>query len=111
MDVYEFSLKNGNTKSCGCLKRKSPQLPYDLTEKRFGKLRVEKRDGSRGGQTLWLCQCDCGNTSHVPTNRLVSGKTTSCGCYMIERGHILKEYNKNHTEDGVFVPLLKQKHA
>jgi hypothetical protein len=32
------------------------------------------------GNMLWLCKCDCGNTTIIPTNKLTSGKTKSCGC-------------------------------
>ena len=29
---------------------------------------------------LWLCKCNCGNNTIIPTNKLTSGKTKSCGC-------------------------------
>lgn len=31
-------------------------------------------------KTMWLCECECGNTKKVSTNSLRQGKTKSCGC-------------------------------
>lgn len=59
----------------------------DLTGEKFGRLLVLSilRGYSR---ILWECQCDCGNTVEIPTDRLKSGETQSCGC-------IQREYAKN----------------
>lgn len=35
---------------------------------------------SKSGATLYLCQCDCGNTCKVNGTKLTSGHTKSCGC-------------------------------
>lgn len=55
---------------------------HDLTGQRFGKLIVlsvtEKRMDS--GSVVWLCRCDCGNTTEVSARRLIRGKAKSCGC-------------------------------
>ena len=49
----------------------------DLTNQIFGRLTVVRRDyGKR-----WLCQCVCGNSKIVPSDKLRSGHTQSCGCY------------------------------
>lgn len=38
----------------------------NLIGQRFGRLVVIARNGSdRRGQSLWLCQCDCGKTLSV----------------------------------------------
>ncbi len=66
---------NANAVSCGCVQKK------DLTGKRFGKLIVlGKSENRKQGQTLWTCQCDCGNLCEKPTSQLNSGSGTSCGC-------------------------------
>lgn len=57
----------------------------DLVGKRFGTLTVISRAEnhiSSGGfvRSAWLCQCDCGNTKIITSNRLLPGKTKSCGC-------------------------------
>ena len=73
--VKRQSLRNGDTRSCGCLNR------GDLTGRRFGKLTVVRMKEKRpSGNIRWECKCDCGNTANVFGNALVSGKTASCGC-------------------------------
>ena len=52
----------------------------DLTGQRFTKLTVIERAPNHNGDTMWLCQCDCGTYSVVPAYRLKSGETKSCGC-------------------------------
>lgn len=52
----------------------------DLTGHRFGKLVVIERVGSRRGNALWRCHCDCGNTTEVVSSSLNNGETKSCGC-------------------------------
>jgi hypothetical protein len=60
------------------------QPPIDLTGQRFGKLVVIERLFERNGylSAIWVCKCDCGNTSRVLMHNLRSGKTKSCGCAM-----------------------------
>lgn len=52
----------------------------DLTNKRFGRLTAVCRNGSQYGNAAWDCVCDCGNIVNVPSNRLISRNTKSCGC-------------------------------
>lgn len=52
----------------------------DLTGKRFGRLVVMKRSGSKNGNAAWECLCDCGKSSVVKSNNLTSGTTQRCGC-------------------------------
>lgn len=59
---------------------------YDLVGQRFGRLVVlekEKRNIPKTKRTCvwWRCECDCGSIVIVPTTRLVTGVTKSCGCY------------------------------
>lgn len=82
--VFSGSLKLGQSKSCGCLKK-------DNTEKRFKK-QAEDHIGEKygkltilscfkKGQDYWYhCKCDCGNEVDVIGKRLFYGTTTSCGC-------------------------------
>lgn len=55
----------------------------NLTGQRFGRLLVKQRVSSKGG-SRWLCMCDCGNESIVFNSNLMSGRTKSCGCLMVE---------------------------
>ena len=34
---------------------------------------------------MWLCKCDCGNTTEVNTGALTGNKTKSCGCLTAKR--------------------------
>lgn len=53
----------------------------ELTGKTFGRLTVIKRQSvTRWGNVTWLCKCSCGNTHVVASDKLVTGKTKSCGC-------------------------------
>jgi hypothetical protein len=60
--------------------------PYpDIIGKRFGKLTVVERVGSRrvsatSVESLWRCRCDCGGERTTPADPLRRGRTTSCGC-------------------------------
>lgn len=61
--------------------RKVGKAKVDLTGKRFGHLVVIKQvkvPDSRDG-IQWVCQCDCGNKTTVPTRLLNSGDVRSCG--------------------------------
>lgn len=56
---------------------------------RYGKLVVLERVGTKtfpSGQKkpIWLCQCDCGNTTETYAQSLRSGQVKSCGCGRLE---------------------------
>lgn len=99
-------LRNGNTKSCGCLQKERTRESNmkrggDLVGKRFGKLVVLEEAGfcPRNGRQarLWKCQCDCGNICYIQHQYLTCGDTQSCGCIR-SRGEndiatLLKEHN------------------
>jgi hypothetical protein len=56
----------------------------DITNKRFSKLIVAGKDGTRKrNRPVWLCVCDCGNTTRLLASALLSGNTKSCGCWKI----------------------------
>lgn len=69
----------------------------DLTGQKFGRLTVIKRVENTSSQNLWLCQCDCGNTTCVPASDLKRNHTKSCGCYKME---LVKNLNKTHGLSG-----------
>lgn len=81
--VTTHSLRNGNTKSCGCLHREkvAKQFSKDISNQRFGNLTALKPTEMRKhGSVIWECVCDCGNTHLANTEMLLSGKVSSCGC-------------------------------
>ena len=58
----------------------------DLTGHKFGRLTViEFYVSNKYGQSIWTCECEFGNISHVGRNELKSGCTVSCGCFRRER--------------------------
>lgn len=59
----------------------------DLTNQKFGYLTVINKTDKRGPDrsVIQHCKCDCGNEIDVPSTRLRSGNTKSCGCYQKER--------------------------
>lgn len=61
--------------------------PYDLIDKKFGKLTVIGYAGKTksGTSHKWVCACDCGKTIRVRVANLNNKNTQSCGCYRIQR--------------------------
>jgi hypothetical protein len=58
----------------------------DLTGKIFGRLAVLSRAGSaKNGKVKWHCVCECGARTVAVGSELISGHTTSCGCWRVER--------------------------
>lgn len=56
--------------------------PNDIVGQVFGKLCVKEATNiSRGGQRIYLCDCECGTTNlEVGRSNLITGHTSSCGC-------------------------------
>lgn len=85
VNVTTGNLRNGHTKSCGCL-NKEFQHRVDLTGERFGRLTVVSRaetyvsPNRKYRASQWNCLCDCGNKCTVNVHALRKGKTKSCGC-------------------------------
>ena len=42
---------------------------------------IEAVGKDKHGAMMWMCQCDCGNTSVVRARNLLSETTKSCGCW------------------------------
>lgn len=58
----------------------------DLTGAEFGRLTVVSYSGKRAPRRhFWRCHCDCGNILDVRQDGLITGHTTSCGCYNKEK--------------------------
>lgn len=83
-NVVGGSLKNGYTKSCGCIAKETVYKCTDLTGKRFGRLLVIKRAENEGKGVMWLCKCDCGNEIIASGRDMKRGHKKSCGCYKHE---------------------------
>ena len=60
-----------------------PRAPrgFDLRPFTYGWLHPLERAGRNGfGDALWLCACECGETTVVSARHLRTGHTRSCGC-------------------------------
>lgn len=95
--VGTTALKNGTTKSCGCLKRAGNPV-INLVGRTYGKLLVleeaEIHVPVNGGQRrhMWRCLCECGREVVKSGANLASGRSNSCGyCAIDEKyeGHII----------------------
>jgi hypothetical protein len=92
--VSIYSLKNGDTQSCGCLRKqkmkqlasirftgKKPSNFIDYTGKKIGIISVLKRIGDRRKNTpTYLCVCECGTHFEQENSCLRRCKYLTCEC-------------------------------
>lgn len=70
----------------------------DLTGQKYGRLTVIDFAGvGNDGNSLWNCECECGNKKTVRSYHLRSGRVQSCGCI---RKELLTERVKKHPTKG-----------
>ena len=55
----------------------------NIIGRRFGRLVVICRNGTRHGRPVWLCKCDCGKWKNITAGSLRGG-TQSCCCLQAE---------------------------
>ena len=69
---------------------------------RFGRLTAIAYHGKDAhNNKLWFCECDCGNVKIARGERLIAGKTRSCGC-------IVREGIQQSTHGGSKTPLYSK---
>ncbi len=82
----ELVRHRGSRKSCGCKKSLNNCKRRDISRekvknKKFKYLFVtDTFDNDKV-----LCICDCGNEVWIKTSNIISGNSTSCGCYRFNR--------------------------
>ncbi|MGS1095841.1 hypothetical protein ACVCNR_14785 [Aquamicrobium terrae] len=104
--VFGANLRNGKTKSCGCIRREqllarpnpgrtNPRpRRADLIGQKFGRLTVLRRAGkTSNGEATWACRCECGGDKEATTYNLRCGLTKSCGCLHRE---VTAELSRTH---------------
>lgn len=69
----------------------------DIVGKRFGKLIILGRWGTRGHQLLWRAKCDCGNVVLVNSANVLRRKTKGCGCLRHQAGKNNPAYRHGQT--------------
>ena len=108
--VITSSLKNGDSKSCGCLQAeasasRAKDRTIDLVGHKYGLLTVIGRvdDPDREGFSLWRCLCDCGNEKLVEGYQLRIGLVASCGCLAQSKYElfVLKYFEEKGYESGI----------
>lgn len=79
----------------------------DITDQKFGDLKVIRLSDRRNayGVYLWECECKCGNTHYALATSLRSGATVSCGC---NRKRKLNEHLENDMIDATRYSALKR---
>lgn len=104
-------LTGGKKKSCGCLRKESPSNVLDLTGQSFGMLTVIQRAGkTMNDNAVWLCRCECGETTKAMGTTLRRGEIVSCGCQKdVQIGNARNILMTEKTIDGVQIPLLTKK--
>ena len=101
-EIPATQVKNGGTRSCGCIAKEhiTNLNKKDIKDRRFGRLTAirptEKRDKS--GNIIWELACDCGNTVFKSVNTLKSGRVLSCGCWYKESRKEVTYFRKDFIE-------------
>lgn len=88
-NVIGGSLRDGTSKSCGCLQRERVNEAIGKRDgmlgNKFGRWTVLKEHGILHDTISWWCKCECGTEREVTGTSLRNGSSSSCGCYTIER--------------------------
>lgn len=100
VDKHAWSVRNGKTRSCGCLQRERTAaaaratLPPIEKGQRFARLTALRPLAVLRGRSRWAFMCDCGAETHTVASDVLSGHTTSCGCRLFIRSTI--EHGESH---------------
>lgn len=110
------NLKNGSTKSCGCLQEENYiNLKMDAYNKakeniglKFGRLEIinvgdtQESDGS----FLYHCLCDCGNFHTATITNMKRGQVKSCGCLLNDPESISKTLSTKLENGIIYEPMI-----
>lgn len=120
--VRSSNLRNGHTKSCGCLIKEKAREKCFKNEigNKYGHLTVLREvpapATNKSLHTFWECQCDCKNHTIVVVDgaKLRNGHTRSCGCLSQSVGenlieNLLKNNQINYIKEKTFPDLRRQR--
>lgn len=84
-------LKNGDTKSCGCLQRDATSSAntkdFSGMKSDFGVVFIKRHSQTSRGVWLWECKCGfCGESFVALPAKVLEGNVISCGCSRISSG-------------------------
>lgn len=88
--VLAGNLTSGSTKSCACLAISMSAAANranarDFTGAVFSRLTVIRRvNNEKKGASFWECECECGKTTIIRSDGLITGHAKSCGCLQRE---------------------------
>jgi len=75
----------------------------DLRGSVFGRWTVIEKADSRKRMVVWKCRCECGNEKEVYQKHLLSGASTSCGCFRNEQSSKrMKENNPAEIKHNMY---------
>lgn len=100
-------LRKSKNPNCGC----EDKNYIDLTGLRFGRLVVlvlaEEHEIKHhvGRSKYWVCHCDCGNDKVICSHALMTGITTSCGCYHSEISAQMGRNTRGTKRPDVSLPI------
>lgn len=119
VSVEGTNLRQGNTKSCGCLQKEtiSNIRKLDITGKQYGFLIAKYPTGEKdsNGSYIWHCEClNCGGFKDVSIQSLRQGRTRSCGCLSTSFGErkikqLLEENQINFIQQYTFDDCISNK--
>lgn len=91
-------LRNGKMTACAdCRKKnKPPKKMHDLEGQKFNLLTVLEHVDTRNHDSIWKCQCECGNITYVFRDNLKRGHTKSCGCINSQGNYKIKQFLIEH---------------
>ena len=104
-EVIGIALRNGHSKSCGCLRRELNSMPktamYIRAGEVFGRLAAleDSPYAERStGPSMVLCRCACGTEKRVRAVSLRRGVSKSCGCVTVEKARAQLTTHGLHSE-------------
>lgn len=105
---YERHRKYGDASIVGTTLKDISGQKFNLLTAKSYRIVVDDK-GNR--KTLWLCECECGNTVETIGAKLKSGHTKSCGCIQKKKSALnlmMYTYTRNAEQKGFAMDLSEE---